>query len=83
MELRRGSQALGFGMLQHLRSKHGNSGTCTTVEMRHDVFRYLFNKKGYVQTIEVGSSMTGKISFVVVYQDYGILTLTILEMAKE
>ena len=45
-ELKNGAQALGLGLLQHLRSKHGNSDTSTTVEMRHDVFKNLFKNKG-------------------------------------
>ena len=39
-------EALGLGILTHLRSKHGDSDTATSIEMKHDVFRYLFRDKG-------------------------------------
>lgn len=45
-DIRRGTEALGLGVMQHLRGKHGHADSSTIVEMRHDVFQYLFKGKG-------------------------------------
>ena len=44
--IRYGTEALGLGILKHLRSRHGNADISTTVELREDVYKYLFNGKG-------------------------------------
>ena len=45
-EVRAALEAFGLGALKHLRGKHGNSETASIIEMRHDVFRFLFKNKG-------------------------------------
>ena len=47
-ERRNGEDALGLGILKHLRMKHGDSDSSTTVEMRMDVFRHIFRGKGRI-----------------------------------
>ena len=44
--IRYGTEALGLGILKHLRSRHGNADISTIVELREDVYKYLFNGKG-------------------------------------
>lgn len=45
-EIRKGTEAIGLGVLQHLRSKHGHADSSTVIEIRHDVFRHLFKGRG-------------------------------------
>ena len=46
LDCKQGAEAIGLGLLRHLRSRHGNSDVSTTVEVRQDVFRYIFADKG-------------------------------------
>lgn len=41
-----GSDAIALAILQHLKSKHQTSSAITVIDMKHDVFRYLFRGKG-------------------------------------
>ena len=44
--LQEGTEALALGILQHTKAKQGHADAPTTIEMRHDVFNYLFKGKG-------------------------------------
>ena len=45
-DCKQGAEAIGLGLLRHLRSRQGNSDVSTTAEVRQDVFRYIFANKG-------------------------------------
>lgn len=44
--IRYGTEALGLGILKHLKLRHGNADISTTIELRQDVYQYLFTGKG-------------------------------------
>ena len=45
LDRKQGAEAIGLGLLRHLRPRHGNSDVSTTVEVRQNVFRYIFANK--------------------------------------
>ena len=46
LDCKQGAEGIGLGLLTHVGSRHGNSDAWTTVDVRHDVFHYIFANKG-------------------------------------
>lgn len=48
--IKEGSDLLAVAILQHLKSKHQTASATTVVEIRHDVFNYIFRGRGRPST---------------------------------
>ena len=82
-ERRNGEDALGLGILKHLRMKHGDSDSSTTVEMRMDVFRHILEGKEGSVDERAGMSLSLRISPNAAYLFNGKSGLTTWVMARK